>query len=552
MKTFLLSGLLCLLYPVQYLSAQLQWYQNQDGQNSLPYGTSAGAVSRFTNNSFVASYLWRVENEIYTWKISRTTVAGEEIKNFYISGNNLGIEIRVDEDKALYILEKKYNDLQQLVAKVYKLNVNLQLVKERSIILPGSFVFSSLNAFEMDDNGNVYLTGDGQFDNNGTTGFASFLWKFDKNLISRWRRTDSVQTSFSRLHVESGGRILLIEDHPVYFPAIKTRKYSSSGELLQSKLIQTDASRYSLSSLMDKNGDWYIYGGKTDGDTAQAVYIQKMKRNNAAILYSKTYNRAVISQLSDLQADANGSLFMVSSTFTFEDGDNCKVARINPANGNYYWNYTFNFANDSCLLSKLTLGDDSKIYVVGEKRSQSYFSKGFAIKMHKSGYEVARLVSPDSVATQRSHWLVNGIEDNYGRLIAVGNTTDFDTLTYSNTYQRAFAVRLSDNSGGCGDDNKGGVSDVVSEKETALSGINPDISIYPNPVQRTLMIRKLGSEGYTYIAVQNMQGVRVLQKNISGDRSSIDVENLPDGVYLLILRSPTAFKEKTIKFVIHK
>jgi hypothetical protein len=553
MKTYLPTGFISLLLLSQTLTAQIQWYQNQDGQNQLPYGTYAGTVQNFTDNSFVASYLWQVTDNIYTWKISRTTLSGQELRSFFVSGAYANAEIKTDQNKAVYVLEKKNNEQEQLVSKIYKLNTNLQPVKEKLISLPNGFQLNSINAFELDGSGNVYLAGDGQYNNNGTISYASFVWKLDKNLQSKWVKTDAVETSFARLHVEPGGKVLVIEDHASLFPALRVKRYSSNGALLQTRMVQTDPARYSLSSTMDKNGNWYIYGGKMAGDTAQAVYLQKMKRYTSAVRYSKTYNHAPISQLNDLRVDAGGNLFMVNSLFTFEEGDMCTVSRINGGNGNYTWNRSFRFADDSCFLSKVVMNENSRFYVVGEKRGQSYFSKGFALQLHKNGTEEARLISPDSVAFQRSHILANGISDKNNQLVAVGNTMDFDTLTYNNTYQRAFAVRFTESGNGCGEQNKGAVESITTARVAEESiTMEPQLSVYPNPVQQVMTVSNLNKEGYDQLAIYTMQGAKLLQQNVQGDISRIDVGHLADAVYLLVLRSSVTLKEKTIKFVVRK
>ncbi len=552
MKAFLLTGLVSLLLTAQTAFSQIQWYQNQDGQNQLPYGTSAATVHRLTYNSFAARYLWQVTDDNCTWKISRTTLAGQELSSFFVAGINATAEIRTHENKAVYVLGKKYNEQQQLQVSVYKLNTSLQLVKQKVITLTENYQLTAINAFEIDESGNVYLAGDGQFDNNGIISYASFVTKLDKNLQIKWKKTDMVETSYARLHIESNGRVLVVEDHPALFPALRVKRYSSNGALQQIRVIQTDPSRYSLSSVMDKNGDWYIFGGKTVGDTAQAVYLQKMSKTNATVLYRKTYTTAPIAQLNDLKIDASGNLFTISTLYTFSEGDVCKLARINGKTGSYYWSRSFRFENDSCMFSKLVVDNNSRFYVIGEKRSQSYFSKGFALQMNKNGGEEARLISPDSVAMQRSHWLVGGIDDHEGRLIAVGNTIDFDTLTYSNTYHRAFAVRFNSNSG-CGDVAKAEVAESMMEDKTEEPvTMEPQLSVYPNPVQQVLTVSNLNKEEYDRLSVFNMQGARMLQQQIRGDVARIDVGHLADGVYLLVLRSSITMKEKTIKFVVRK
>jgi Secretion system C-terminal sorting domain len=555
MKTSKPIALLLLLLWQLSVSAQLQWYQNQDGNTPAPYGTCAVSVLPFTHSSFVAAYKWSVSNDEYTWKISRTNYAGNELSSFYVTGSNATAEIKVDENKAVYVLFRRYDMEQHLLLDVYKLNTNLQPVKQRSIVIPGNFVYTAVSAFELDDDGNVYFAGDGQFNDGGNTGFASFVWKFDRNLNSKWRRIDAGETSYTGLHVENNGTVRVIEDHYSIFPAIKIRKISASGQPQQVKTVQADAGRYTLASLMDNSGNLYLYGGKVVGDTSQAMYLQKISRNTGSIAYSKTYHTALISQLSDLKMDRSGNIFSLVNMYTSNGDELCKLSRINTGNGIIYWNRSYSFANDSSIFTKLVVNDNSRFYVVGEKRSQLYFSKGIALRIKKSGDDETRLVSPDSVAYQRSHWLVNGLNDNSDRLIAIGNTSDFDTLTYSNTYQRAFAVRFTEAVNGCED--KGGASaaeSVGTERNSAKeeNNLNPSITVYPNPVQHQLFVSNLNMEGYDQLSIYNIQGAKLLQQKITGDMAKTDVSHLLDGMYLLVLRASATMKETTIKFVVRK
>lgn len=66
--------------------SQMHWYQNQDGNNLFPYGTYAGQVHPFNSNSFTATYLWFTDNDQYTWKISRISTSGAELKTFFVTG----------------------------------------------------------------------------------------------------------------------------------------------------------------------------------------------------------------------------------------------------------------------------------------------------------------------------------------------------------------------------------------------------------------------------------------------------------------------------------
>jgi hypothetical protein len=214
-----------------------------------------------------------------------------------------------------------------------------------------------------------------------------------------------------------------------------------------------------------------------------------------------------------------------------------------------------NFADDSCNLTRLVMNDNDRFYAVGEKRSRTYFSKGFAMRIKKNGGQLdGNFPSPDSVSFQRSHWLSSGIIDNYNRLIAIGSTNDFDTINYSSNYLRSFAVRFGANN--CyGKDGEEGKEEMIAENanvETEKIELNTKLVIYPNPVQNQLNVSNLNPEEYDRIIVYNMQGALLQQQAVSATTVRMDISNLADGVYLLTLRSSLTLKEKTIKFVVRK
>jgi hypothetical protein len=49
-----------------------------------------------------------------------------------------------------------------------------------------------------------------------------------------------------------------------------------------------------------------------------------------------------------------------------------------------------------------------------------------------------------------------------------------------------------------------------------------------------------------------MQGAVLLQQIVTTTTARLDVSHLAEGVYLLVLRSSVALKEKTIKFVVSR
>lgn len=73
--------------------------------------------------------------------------------------------------------------------------------------------------------------------------------------------------------------------------------------------------------------------------------------------------------------------------------------------------------------------------------------------------------------------------------------------------------------------------------------------VYPNPVQESLFINHLNS-GESYSAkVYNLNGDKLLQFNLDGIQSEINLQNLRQGIYFLVIESGTGvkFTNKIIK-----
>lgn len=552
-KLFLFILLLLLLQVS--LTAQVQWFQNQSGNNQPPNGTSGTCVRKFTSSSFVASYLWQIENDSYTWKISKTNFNGTELRTFFLTGTSSMVEIRVGEDNMLYVLQRNYPVGLDPEYKLYKLDEHLHIKAQKTLSFPNGYVVFNLNCFELDEDNNVYLAGDGHYPdpvNEGSFLPASFIMKTNKSLSTQWRKMNNTQTSYTRLHIDNAGKVTVIEDFYTFFPDIRIKKFNSSGVLLQNKTITTDAGRYSLFSAFDADENILLYGGKTIGDTAQGVYLCKLSRTTSNVIYERTHFVAPGSQLNDLRVDKYGKIFSLVTLY-FGTDQVSRISKINSSNGNISWNHNIPYSQDSCSLVKLAIDNNERFYAIGQRNSNGYFAKGFAVRMKKNGVCEGNIAGPDSVCFQRIHWLNEGIIDNNERLVSIGGTFMFDTLTYEMTDMRAFAVRFGHNTncdkGGAEETFTSAEAENVTEDETE---VDTKLSIYPNPVQEKLTVSNLQSGNYDMVSVYNMQGALLLKQTAKGNAINIDMTKLSNGVYMLVLRSSATLKEKSLKFVVKK
>ncbi|MEI2739889.1 MAG: T9SS type A sorting domain-containing protein [Chitinophagaceae bacterium] len=558
MKTQKPILVLCLLAMQLTLSAQVEWYQNQDGNNPPPYGTVATTVQPFTSSTFVACYLWSTDNEFNTWKISKSNINGAELKTFFTTGISATVEFKVGRNNCVYVFERSFTPEYAPLYKVYKLDANLNVTTERNIEFPNGFIIYNISSFELDNSSNLYFAGDGQYtDNTGGTGSASFVLKTNKYLANSWSKMDSTATSYTRLHIDRWGRVLVVEDYYTFFPQVHIKRFAANGQPLTTFNIETDPNRYSLYTILDNDDNILMYGGKSVGESSQAMYLKRVSRVSGHVAYSKTHFTAPSSQLYDFKVDRYGNIFTLVTQYFSPENQQCRISRINLSNGNIAWNRSMNYAEDSCNLTRLVMNDNDRFYAVGERRSNNFYSKGFAMRIKKNGGQVdGNFPAPDSVAFQRSHWLADGITDNNNRLIAIGNTSDFDSVTYSSNYFRSFALRFGNNNNHHCDDGKGEAAMMAeaaaTEAETDKVELSTKLVIYPNPVQNQLTVSNVDPEEYNRVQVYNMQGALLQQQNVNTTVAKMDISNLPDGTYLLVLRSSATLKEKTIKFVVRK
>ncbi len=553
-KSLLLLQLLWLPFS---LGAQVQWYQNQDGNNPPPNGTFGSSAKSFTPNSFAGCYQWTSNNEEYTWKIAKSHINGTEQKTFFVSGTWASAEMRVSRSKAMYVLLRSFPAGQDASFTLYKLDTNLVVKAQRQIVLPNNFSIFNINVFEKDESDNIYLTGDGQYPNGDDFTPASFVLKTDKNLNIKWKSMENSATSFAHLQVDpSSGKVTVIEDFYTFFPQLRIRKYSSSGTLLSNRTFETDPGRFNLLTKLDDDGNLLLYGGKTIGDTAQGMYLYKLSRNSGNQIYSKTHFSTMGFQLNDLVIDNNDRIFSMVTQYMANGDQRCVISRINSSSGNILWNRTFSYATDSCMLSKLVVDESDRFYALGQRMNNLYLSKGVVLRIKKNGQTDGGYNGPDSIGYQRSHTLVDGLTDRTGQLITIGNTNDFDPYTYNSTYFRAFAVRFGQNNHGC--DNKGeAIPEAMTEAKEAAEAKDEVIAakqlvIYPNPVQNQLTVSQVDPDDYDRVAIYDMRGAQVLQQLVKSNTIRLDISSLTDGMYLLVLRSSVTLKEKTVKFVVRK
>jgi hypothetical protein len=347
---------------------------------------------------------------------------------------------------------------------------------------------------------------------------------------------------------------MVLADFYTFFPDVHLTRMNANGQNVQRFTIETDPGRFTLSSSLDDHDNLLIYGAKYVGDTAQAMYLYKFSKLQGRIVYRKTHFTAAGLQFNDLKIDDDGNIFTLVGQYQSSGEFIYKISRINSNNGNILWNRSIPYSQDSCNLTKLVVSDNDRFYALGCRQTNTYFCKGYALRIKKNGYIDANIPAPDSVNYQRLHWLNDGITDHNNRLIAIGGTSDLDTTTFTISYLRAFAVRYDDNN--CNNGKQGAEANTlvakVAEAEKEVLQLSNKLVVYPNPVTEKMTVTGLNENEYDRISVYNMQGEQILKQTISGSTTRIDVNSLPEGVYLLVLHSSVTLEERSVKFIVRR
>lgn len=544
MKTPKPLTLLFILLPL-CMTAQRSWYQQQDG-GLQPSGTYAAQIISLTRNAVAALYLYKMDNDQFTWKLSKTTKNGTEQSNLFVNGEWANAEIRKGYRQTIYLLLRTFPFASDPQYTVYKLDSSLHILAQRSVSFPNGFSIYNLNAFETDDNGNVYLAGDGQFPDGPGYTPASFVIKTDRNLNDRWSRVDTVQTSYTRLHINRNGNILLVEDFYTFFPDIRVQQLNTAGQRIRQTTYATDPGRLSIATILDRDDNLLVYGAKEEAGY-QSFYLNKIARTNGNIVYRKNWFPATGTWLNDFKLDEEGMAYALLGQYT-ATGPQCRIARIQPRTGNLFWTKSFSFVQDSCELIGIVPAAD-KVFLLGNRKSGNFFSKGYYMELTDQGQRKTAEASPDSVLYGLNHRLITGVAVDDGKFIALGNTCDLDTLTGISSFNKAFAFSpgrtRNEHDHDC-DDHRNQFTQPQPEKIIPV--------IYPSPAINSVNITHPELTKFSRVILTDLWGHPLAMSTTGGTTVHFDLSRYAAGTYVLKLQSanPARTADQQLFFTIRR
>jgi hypothetical protein len=146
------------------------------------------------------------------------------------------------------------------------------------------------------------------------------------------------------------------------------------------------------------------------------------------------------------------------------------------------------------------------------------------------------VVSDNSLSIQRVELWINGVYRSsstvwpYKLLLRTDTLPDCDPLVMVRTY---------DYSGNYKDDSiliyKTGTPCNVITSIKNIDGENENIKVYPNPATDNIII---GAPRQAVIKILDIQGKLIKTLETTGNNTSIDVSELPGGIYILEVRTP--------------
>jgi uncharacterized delta-60 repeat protein len=229
----------------------------------------------------------------------------------------------------------------------------------------------------------------------------------------------------------------------------------------------------------------------------------------------------------------------IATSLTIQNDGKIILAGISNASGNLHILVRYNtngsldntFDSDGmvitpniCLANGVKVQSDGKIIAIGPYAVAA--SMDFVVVRYNangsidSTFDTDGVVTTDFGASKDDFAYATSIQ-NDGKIVVVGNG-------YNGSYNNFMVVRYNPD---------------VATSSNNLSALN--CNIYPNPTTGILKIQNQKND-YS-IKIMNSIGQQVYTENCIANKSTIDVQNLPKGIYLLTLQSNS--KTYTSRFV---
>jgi len=324
----------------------------------------------------------------------------------------------------------------------------------------------------------------------------------------------------------------------------------SGSNVTQAHIVYTDSIGVSRSVIMDRTvffGDWYAFKNadtsvefKTIGCNIGYVDMGNLLWDDVQTMYDSLQNKSAI--IFDVRNYPQGTVFEIAPLMfaspkpvanflvpdvTYPGGFNWQtdsfgvVGNPKPYNGRVIIlmnEETQSHAEYTCMI----LSQNQNVVKIG---SQTAGADGNVTKVHLSedlntGFTSLGTYYPNGVNTQR----IGIVPDIVVKPTIAGIRHGIDEVLDSAIYIAC---------------NTTGVKEIKN---------NPDISLYPNPANRSIVVSVNNSKGLLNLKIQNAFG-QVLRRDIIDGTKMLDISGFSSGIYLLSIYGEDGVLLNTIKWM---
>lgn len=291
---------------------------------------------------------------------------------------------------------------------------------------------SSANRLAVDNQNNIYLTGNG----NGLIN----LMKYDQNGLMQYITTENEEATLVEMELESDGRIYVTgsRDHTVDNDAL-LQAYDTDGSLIfeQQYDLEGKDDRF-VTMALDENNFIYVCGYAYNNQIEQNILVAKYTHDGTPV-WIQNYNKPMYHcGASRIYVGSDGNIYIRGIKTTTSPGTiEILVLKYSP-DGNLLSEFTGGVSGSNDFQTTFTIFDENNdIYVGGY--TNGVIQNGFLCKISNNIMEWTHLF----VASGDDASLIHGMLDDENNIICCG--------VYDNTNQDAYIVKISRDGGVLGE-----------------------------------------------------------------------------------------------------
>lgn len=462
----------------------------------------------------------------------KTNSAGDSLWTRTFSG--LGIAWSASVQQTIdngYIITGTTIDTNSFYSYVYLIKTDNNGIELWSKFFDDLFGTSSGNSVRQTTDSGYIIAGT----TTNTNGDGLYLIKTNTNGDSLWTKSFPDIGSYSDNCIQEtndGGYIVAGSYNGIFM--LKT---DTNGDSLWSKNYGQSnyyaGTDYSIHQTTDEG--YIVVGHLQNGG---GVYIIKTDANGDTLWTKTTTYGVTIAEGTSVQQTNDGG-YIIAGRSVIGSGSNAPktdvyLLKLN-TNGDELWAKTFGGIGWDAAYSIQQTTDKGYI-LAGNYNDFTYSTEIYLLKTDSLGCinlppapniqqpSAGILCSSDTGFTY--FWFLNGV-------LQPSFNTQCISITASGTYE----VAVQD-SAGCNSNKSAGVYILLTANEN-INTDNFDVQIYPNPTHQTanLVINQFRNQKECYYELYDNAGRMLFKQNVTHGITKIDIANLAQGVYFLVIKS---------------